>query len=194
MKKFFTLAWTFAFLASSFAVAIPATAQTVILKKGTQIDGTLQQTLSSKTSHTGDTFTLTEKDTFFHKNAPISGATIDGHVENVSPAGPTHKATMTIVFDDIKLPDGTTAAFPASLKSLSTFEPHTHHIRDLGLIVGGAMAGHMVAKSHHGGLAGAAAGFALASSLKSDIVVKSGTLVKLKLTHDLIDAPAVSPS
>jgi hypothetical protein len=194
MKKFFMVPGLFLVLAGTFAVSIPATADSALVTKGTQVDAVLNQTLNSKTSHNGDTFTLTEKDTFFHKNPAISGATIDGHLENVTPAGPTHKATMTVVFDDIKLQNGTTLAFPATLKSLSTFEPHTHHIRDLGLIVGGAVAGHMMAKTHHGGLAGAAAGFALATSLKSDIVVKQGTLVKLKMAQDLVNAPAASPT
>ncbi len=190
MKKFFMIPGLFVVLAGACAVSIPAAADSVLVKNGTQIDAVLNQTLSSKTSHTGDTFTLTEKDTFFHRNPAISGAAIEGHLENVTPAGPTHKATMTIVFDDMKLANGTTVAFPATLKSLSTFEPKTHHIRDLGLIVGAAVAGHMMAKTHHGGLAGAAAGFALASSLKSDIVVKQGTLVKLKSTQDIVDTPA----
>lgn len=46
------------------------------------------------------------------------------------------------------------------------------------------MAGNKMGKKH-GGLAGAGAGFALASTLKSDINVKTGTLVKLKFTQDL---------
>jgi hypothetical protein len=48
----------------------------------------------------------------------------------------------------------------------------------------------MIARKHHGGLAGAAAGFALATSLKSDIVLKQGTLVKLKMTQGLVNALA----
>jgi hypothetical protein len=53
------------------------------------------------------------------------------------------------------------------------------------LIAGSAVAGHMIAGKHHGGVAGAAAGFALVSTMKSDIVLRPGTLVKLKLTGDL---------
>jgi hypothetical protein len=94
---------------------------------------------------------------------------------------------MTIVLDDLKLNNGTTISLPAKLESLKTFEPHTHHIRDAGFIIGGAMVGHMMSHGmHHGGFAGAAAGFALASALKSDIIVKSGTQVTLKLTNDLV--------
>ncbi len=196
MKKFFILSGLFVVLAGTFAPSNPATADTVLVKKGTQVDTALQQTLSSKANHNGDKFTLLEKETFFHKNPAISGATIEGHLENVTPASSTHKATLTIVFDGATLADGTPFAFPASLKSLSTFEPKTHHIRDVGLIIGGAVAGQVVAKQHHGALVGAAAGFALATSLKSDIVVKKGTLVKLKVNEDIVltSTPSASPA
>ncbi|MBD5633821.1 MAG: hypothetical protein IAI49_05010 [Candidatus Eremiobacteraeota bacterium] len=160
-------------------------ADVVLARRGNQIDGTLQQTLNSKINHNGDTFTMSEKDTFFHHNAALTGATIDGHVENVTPAGPTHKATMSIIFDDVKLADGSTVPIQASVSSL---QAPTHHFRDAGLIVGGAVAGHMLGSHHgmkHGGLAGAAAGFALATTLKSDIYVKAGTIVKMKLAQDL---------
>jgi hypothetical protein len=195
MKKFFIATGTIMVLAA-LATSIGAAADTVLVKKGAEVDGTLQQTLTSKTNHDGDTFVLIQRDTFFHHAEALHGATIEGHLENVSPAGPTHKATMLVVFDDIKMPDGSTVTIDPRIKSLSTFEPHTHHIRDVGLIVGGAVAGHMMAGKKHGGLAGAAAGFALSSTLKSDIVVKKGTLVKLVMKSDVVATgaqPAASP-
>jgi hypothetical protein len=188
VKKIFPVLPALLLALSTFALDGATASADPLLKKGAELDGTLQQTLSSKTTANGTTFTLTEKDTFFHHNPALKGATIDGHVENVSPAGPTHKATMSVVFDDVKMPDGTTYPLDARVTSMSVFEPHTHHIRDAGLVLGGFVAGHMAAGKHHGGLAGAAAGVALASSLKSDIVVKSGTLVKMKLNSDLVPA------
>ena len=205
MKQIFAAAGALTVL---IALSMPASAQTVLAKRGTDISGALQQTLNSKTSHDGDTFTINQKDTFFHKHPELHGGVIEGHVENVTPAGPTHKATMTLVFDDVKLPDGSTVPYVAKLTSVSVFEPRTHHIRDAGLIVGGAVAGHMAGSKagiKHGGLAGAGAGFALASTLKSDINVKKGTIVKMKLTQDLAsdnsqvqtsgeNAPATAPT
>ena len=195
MKKFFIT--TGAVMAIALLATIDtASADNVLAKKGSEVDGTLQQTLNSKTNHDGDTFTLLQRDTFFHHNEMLHGAVLEGHLENVTPASATHKATMVVVFDDVKLPDGSTASIDPRIKSLSTFEPKTHHIRDVGLIVGGAVAGHMMAKHSHGGAAGAAAGFALASTMKSDIKVKSGTLVKLIMKSDLVASgaqPEASP-
>ena len=188
MTKFF-MSLAIATIAVGAIAPLASHADGVQARKGTEIDTLLATDLNSKTSHNGDTFQLTEKEGFFHHAPPaLKGATIDGHLENVTSAGPTHKATMTMIFDDIKLADGTQEPLQVRLESLSAVEPGTHHIRDAGLIVGGFMVGHMAGNrmgKQHGGLAGAAAGFALASGLKSDIKVRPGTLIKLKFTQDL---------
>ncbi len=163
-------------------------AQSVLAKKGTLVYGTLQQTLDSKTNHDGDVFTLAEKETWFHHTAALRGGVIEGHLEGITPASATHKATMSVIFDDVRMPDGTVAPIHAGLDSISTFEPKTHHLRDVGVIIGSAVVGHYAGKKlgvKHGGLAGAAAGFALVSTMKSNIDIKKGTLVKLRLTSDV---------
>ncbi len=183
VKKFFLM---FGALAASGALSLPASAETVLAPRGTVVFGTLLQTLSSKTNKNGDTFAMSQKNTWFHHNEALTGATIDGHVENVTPAGPTHKATMSIIFDDVKLADGTLVPLQAKATNL---KPPTHHVRDAGLIMGSAVAGHMLgsrANMKHGGMAGAAAGFAIATTMKSDIVVKTGTRVEMKLAADLV--------
>ena len=99
---------------------------------------------------------------------------------------------MSVFFDDVKLADGTTVPLAAKVQSLSA---PTHHIRDVGLILGGAIAGHAVGSRgghKHGGLVGAGAGLALATTLKSDIVVKTGTIVKLQLMQPLVRGSAAS--
>jgi hypothetical protein len=182
-------------LRSIAAVVLAATCATAALaqsdtltKRGSIVDGKMMTALSSKTSQNGDAFQLTVTDSLFHRHPELKGAIIDGHVESVTPASATHKATMNIIFDDITFPDGKKESIAVVVNKLSQLEPHTHHVRDVGLIVGGAVAGHIVSKkTGHGGgtLAGAAAGFALASSMKSDIVIKPGTLIQLKLKQDL---------
>jgi hypothetical protein len=161
---------------------------TPLTKKGAEVDGRLAATLSTKTAHSGDPFELTETDLLFVHHPELRGATIEGHVENVVAASSTHKASMNVIFDDIKFADGRTEPISVALKNVSAFEPKTHHIRDVGIIIGSAVVGHVVSKkTGHGGgtLAGAAAGFAIVSAMKSDITIKSGTIVKLKLLADL---------
>jgi hypothetical protein len=144
--------------------------------------------LSTKTSKNGDPFAMTETDLIFVHHPELKGATIEGHLEDVVPAGSTHKASMNVIFDDIKFADGRTEPISVAVKNMSAFEPKTHHLRDVGLIVGSAVVGHVVSKKtgHVGGtLAGAAAGFAIVSAMKSDVTIKPGTIVKLKLLSDL---------
>jgi hypothetical protein len=173
-----------------------ASAQTTILaKKGAEVDAVLQTTLDSGKNQDGDTFTLAEHEGFFHHNPALKGAVIDGHLESVSKAGPTHKASMNVIFDDIKFPDGSVEPIHVKVKSLNEFEPKTHKLRDVAVIAGAAVAGHIVSKKtgHKGGtLAGAAAGFALVTTMKSNIVVKSGTLVRLILIDPVVQPAAAS--
>ena len=159
-----------------------------LTKKGAEIDARVVGGLSTKTSHDGDPFALTETDLIFVHHPELHGATIEGHLEDVVAASSTRKASMNLIFDDIKLAGGQTEPIAVAVKNMSAFEPKTHHLRDMGVIVGSAVVGHIVSKkTGHGGgtLAGAAAGFAIVSAMKSDITIKPGTIVKLTLLHDL---------
>lgn len=178
----------FAVALLGFAVPVSAeeSAGAVLAPAGTSIQARFDQEITSKTAQSGEKFTLTEREGLFHHApAALKGAKISGHVENVVPASHSRKASMNVIIDEITLADGTTEGLSAKVTSLRAFEPKTHHIRDAGLILGGAVAGHLAAGRHHGGLAGAAGGFALATSLKSNIDVKRGTLIDLKLTAPL---------
>ena len=153
----------------------------VAVAAGTYYYGKLQAPIGSKTSKDGDTFALIETDTFLHKNAALHGAVVEGHVSNVSAAGPAHSPSMTLVFDDIKLPDGAKAPVDVLLVSINAFEPKTHHLRTIGMMIAGAMAGHAVAShASHSGLVGAAAGYVLSQELKTDISVPAGSVIELK--------------
>jgi len=179
------------FVALALAIcALPALAQSSIAPRGAEFEVTLDQELNTKTLHDGDTFTLTEHEGWFHKAPPgLKGAKIHGHVENVSPAAMRHGASMSVFFDDVKTTDGLSAPLNARVTSTKALEPRSHHLRDVGLIVGGAVTGHIISKRtgvRHGTLAGAAAGFALATSLKSDIDVKRGTILHLKLNAPVV--------
>jgi hypothetical protein len=179
------------------AAAVPAQT-TVLAHKGAQLDGTLNDTLDSGKDPNGKTFTLTEHEGFFVKNPALKGATIDGHIENVTPANgmKLQKATMSIVIDDIKMPDGSVVTpVQIGIKSLKELEPKTHKLRDSAVIVGSAVAGHFVSKKtgHSGGtLAGAATGFALVNTMKSNIVLKRGTLIRMKVNDDIVPAAPAS--
>lgn len=155
----------------------------VLIPSGTVFYGKLQTPINTKTAQDGTPFTLVHTNTMFHKNATLNGDVIDGHLTNVKSAGMMHNAGMTIVFDDIRMPDGTKAPVNVRLISMKAFNPQTHHLRTLGMMAGGAIAGHMAA-SHagkkHGGLMGAAGGYVLSQTMKTNIVVPAGTVLEVR--------------
>jgi hypothetical protein len=163
--------------------AANSTGGTPLVPAGTDYYGKLQQPISTKTSRDGDTFTLVQTDTLFHKNPALHGTVIDGHLENVHSAGPMHKPGLTLVFDDIRTSDGTKAPVDVRLVSMKAFEPKSHHLRTLGLMMGGAIAGHEVSKHTgrgHGAMMGAAGGYMLSQTLKTDISVPAGTVIEVR--------------
>lgn len=160
---------------------------------GTVIETQIDRTVNSKTNKNGDQFAFVPKvGGFFHKNPNMGGCVFVGHLENVTPAGPTHKATMSAILDGVQCP-GQQGLQPMrlQLQSAKEFEAKNHIMRDTALVVGGAVAGHMVAGQSHGGLAGAGAGVALASTMKSDINIKKGTVMTVK-TLEPMTVPAAS--
>ncbi len=173
------------------ATGAPQGGGVVIVKAGTRFNGRLQQEIATNKSHDGDTFTIAEQDTLFDKNPALHGAVIDGHLESVSAAAMGKKPSLTLVFDDIKMPDGTTAPVSVKILNMGAFDAKTHHWRTAGLVLGGALAGHMAAGAHHGGLAGAAGGYLLSQQMKTNVDVKPGTMIELTFLND---AAASSPS
>jgi len=154
----------------------------VIAAAGTDFYGKLQQPISSKKNKDGDTFQLAQTDTLMHKTPALHGAVIDGHLEDVHAAGPMHKPGMVLVFDDVTLPDGTKQPADVRLVSMRAFDAKTHHLRTIGMMIGGAFAGHEM-KRHTGkggGMLGAAGGYALSQTLKTDIYVPAGTVLELR--------------
>lgn len=163
--------------------AAPAAGGVTVVPAGTDFYGRLQQPISTKTSHDGDTFTLVQTDTFLHKNAALHGSAIEGHLEDVQHAGTMRNPKLTLVFDNIRMPDGTTAPVDVKLESFKAFEPRTHHLRTIGMMIGGAIAGHEVSKhtgKGHGATMGAAGAYMLSQTMKTDIVVPAGTIIEVK--------------
>jgi outer membrane lipoprotein SlyB len=158
--------------------------------------GKLDVPIGTKTSHNGDAFTLTQTDTLLHKNPALHGAVIDGHVDGVVAAGPMKNPAMTLVFDDIRLPDGTKEPVDVVLVSTRQFDPKSHKLRTIGLMVGGAIAGHTIAAhthSKHGALKGAVGGYVVSQALKTDVAVPAGSVVVLRFKSPVTAGASAAP-
>lgn len=148
----------------------------IVVPFGTTFRGKLKQEIDTKTSHDGDTFSIVAR----------NGETVNGHLSNVRAAGIGKKPALTLVFDNVTMPDGSVGTpVVATIENIGTFNAKTHHLRTLGLMAAGAMAGHVAMRGkHHGGLAGAASGYVLSQEMKTDVDVKPGTTIVLKFRRN----------
>ncbi len=166
--------------AASSSAAPGAASATVIVPAGTVFRGKLQQEIGTRIDVNGDRFSIVGP----------HGETVNGHVDNVHKAGLARKPSMTIVFDNVRMADGTIGQ-PVTVKieNMGIFNAKSHHLRTIGMMIGGAVAGHMATHKvpmKHGALAGAAAGYVLSQEMKTDVDVKKGTTVVLKFTKPVL--------
>lgn len=157
---------------------------------GTTFDTILDQDLSTGKNNNNDRFTMRVKNSLLGGNQTLKDAQIQGHLEDVVKAARGKKASLHLVIDDIILKDGSAYPIDASLVNTQV-ETKTQgkFLKNAGIILGGAVAGHFLgdkAKFKHGGLAGGAAATAFVlSSPGGEVVLKKGTDVKLKLKSAL---------
>ncbi len=168
--------------------------QQAIIPTGTSFDTILQQDLSTGKNRDQDHFTLQVKNPLIGGNPLLRDAQIQGHLEDVVKAVRGKKASVHLVFDDIMLKNG--GVYPIDVTLVNTqVETKTQgkFLQNAGIVLGGAVAGHLLgnqAKFKHGALAGgaAAAAFAL-SSPGGEVALKKGTDIKLKLKTALDTTP-----
>jgi hypothetical protein len=157
---------------------------------GTEFDTSLEQEVSTGKNKNQDKFTLKVKTGLIGGNATLKEAKIHGHLEDVIKATKGKKAKLNLVFDEIVLKNGDT--YPVDVTLVNTkLETKTKgkFLQNVGIVLAGATAGHFLgnkAKFKHGGLAGGAAAAAyVLSSPGGEVVLKKGTIVKLKLRTPL---------
>ncbi len=151
--------------------------QLAIVPTGTTFDTTLQQDLSTGKNRNQDRFTLQVKNGWFGGNSTLKNAEIHGHLENVVKASRGRKAKLHLVFDEITLKSKN--QYPIDVTLVNTqVESKTQgkFLKNVGIILGGAAAGHFLgdkANFKHGGLAGGAAAAAyILSSPGGEVVLK----------------------
>ena len=175
----------------------------------------LGQTLNSKSSHVGDTFTTTVVDPVYSANGielVPAGSIITGHVTAVQKARKDgNPGTLSVVFNHLKLPNGRAASISGSLTDLnsgntssdneSTASAKKSSHRNVKFIGGGAGGGALIGALAGGGKGaaigagiGAGVGF-IAKKLKKgdEAEVKQGTEFGVILNRP-ISLPAYRPT
>ncbi len=163
---------------------------TIVAPAGITLETDLQQELSTAKNRNDEKFTAKIKNGSVSKYPALKDAVVEGHLENVTKASKGKKATFNLFFDGIKLKNGQTIPVDAALVNTQV-ESKTkgQFLKNTGIIIGGAVAGHFAGKQadfKNGGLAGAAAATAFVlSSPGGEVVLKKGTDLQLKLKSNL---------
>ncbi len=178
--------------------APPARPSMLHLGVGTKIDVAANDTLSSRTAKTGDTFTAHVVEDVRNAQGQVvipAGAAVSGSITAVKPApNPRTPGTLTVAITSVTV-HGNSYPIDAAVDSIET----VHKGRGvttgdaakvgagaaagaiLGRVIGGNSKGTII-----GGVVGAAAGAGVASQTKdSDIVLPTGHHIIIRLTKEL---------
>jgi len=178
--------------------APPARPAMLQLGVGTKIDVAANDTLSSRTARTGDTFTAHVVEDVTNAQGKIvipAGAAVSGSITAVKPAPNPHTpGTLTVSITSITV-HGNSYPIEASVDSLETIHKGRGVTSgDAAKVGAGAAAGAILGRvlggnskgTIIGGVVGAAAGAGVASQTKdSDIVLPKGAHIIIRLTKEL---------
>ena len=178
-------------LAAATFAALPLAASAqytgdTLLPSQTVIQGSLEQTISSKNAQVGDPFVLDVTGPYPGDDQRYTGSKVYGHVATVARAGGMKKGAVTLAFDRLTLADGTTAAIQGQVLSLDAQgnKANTTSKAIIGGVVGQVL-GNYVGKhigTDVGGAVGAIGGALYAANTGQNVQVPQGSTVALKTT------------
>lgn len=189
--------------ANSSDYARYASTARMILPQGTVIPVTLDQTLSSATNHTGDTFTVTVRSPQNGDNEFPAGTKIAGVISDVQRKASGQPGMLDVTFQQARFPNGQKIPLQGSLLSLDeksvTQQPDGRIMaRDttskdrLKFIAIGAGAGLIIGKLTKntllGGLIGAIAGYLYSersANKSTEAIVNAGTVFGVRIDREL---------
>ena len=168
---------------------IAASAATVTLPAGTQINVTLDNTINSGTAQVGDGFTA-------HVQAPLpdpglAGAIISGQVVQVQRAGQGTKPAIGLQLNTIRLYDGTSAPIEGYLVSAQQRSQQKSGARVVATTLGGMLVGNAIGKtvfgssSTMGSWLGALSGFLIGQNYQANVQIPQYAPMVVQLNQNL---------
>jgi hypothetical protein len=185
MKNF---AWLIAALIICNALPASAAPQDRVVAVGTEMRGTMTQSLSSSNAYVGQVFLLDLQRPYPQNDAEeFAGAKVRGHVVRVSRAGQGREGNLEFVLDRIALTDGAWATISATPVTVQTRRPdNTGHV--VLATAGGMVVGNILGKwlgTNSGGAIGAVGGLLYGLNQKRDVTVPAGSEVTFQLQQTM---------
>ena len=174
------------------AQAIPARPSqpvgSTLLPAQTVINGSLEQSIDSRSANVADRFILDLQAPFPADDERYAGAKVYGHVATVTHASASRKGAVTLAFDRLVLADGTAASISGDVLS---FDAQGNKANKTAKTIGGAVVGQILGNyigkhigSNIGGAVGAIGGGILAANSGQNVTIAQGSKVELKTTSN----------
>lgn len=179
MKNFLSLA------AAAVIIGLAPVAASAAITEGTQLTGTMDQSLSSNHATSGQGFTMSD---VHSSDNNITGAKVYGHVRDVQKAGQGTSGKIDLSYDRLVTRSGSVYAISGTTVSADTVTK-SNAVKEIGGAVIGDIAGNYIGKhigglgSSLGGIVGAAGGYIAAKNNRQNVEIKPNAKVVLQITR-----------
>jgi hypothetical protein len=193
LTRGFSRALSSAACAAIFACsALPALAQST-LAEGTQINAVLASgDIDTKSAEVGDPFTMDVVAPYPNGDASFAGATLRGHVKEVTRAGQGRPAGLQLAFDSIVMPNGESSPISGFVSKADAKPENTTARKGLAAAVGAAIGSQTIGRiiggsagSVVGLLGGATGGYLYAKNDKPNIDLAKGSALSVQTSADV---------
>ena len=175
-------------LATALAAALiglaPLSASAAV-SAGTQLTGSIDQSLSSNHATIGEPFTMSN---VHSSDNNITGARVYGHVSDVQKAGQGTPGKISLAYDRLVTRSGVSYAISGSTVSAAV-QTKSNAVKEIGGAVVGDIVGNYLGKhiggigASLGGVAGAAGGYLAAKNNRQNVEITPHTAVTLQISQ-----------
>lgn len=145
---------------------------------GSDIVGTIDRDINSKTAQVGQPFLITDAHT---TNYDINGATVYGHVSAVQRAGRGTPGKLVLAVDKVNTRSGNVYKITGYTTNVKV-QTKSNIGREAGAGAAGALVGGLIAHTA-GAIIGAAGGYLIAKNNREDVTVPRSSLITVHLTQ-----------
>ncbi len=171
--------------AAAVLIGLSPLAASAAVSVGTQLTGSIDQSLSSNHATVGEPFTLSNVRS---SDSNISGAKVYGHVTDVQKAGQGTPGKIALAYDRLVTRGGATYAISGSTVSAAV-QTKSNAVKEIGGAIVGDILGNYVGKhvggfgASVGGIAGAAGGYLAAKNNRQNVEIVPHTAVTLQIAQ-----------
>ncbi|HEY0615019.1 MAG TPA: hypothetical protein VGC96_10280 [Candidatus Elarobacter sp.] len=162
------------------ALAVVPLAAAAQITPGTNLNGTIDQTVDSKNAVIGQQVTISNVASTDHN---INGATMYGHVCDVQSASQGRPGKVQVCLDKLRTRSGNSYALDGRVVGAQV-NTKSNVGNEVAGAVGGMIVGNILGKkigTNAGGLLGAAGGYMYAKNARQNVTIPSGTPVTVQV-------------